>query len=102
MGAIEIVYIPSNEEDEQIQCKAPSSEKHDAWLTLGFDAVICETLKAHFKYNHTPSLIFVNQDADVLYSNGIISVTIDDPSQVAEKLMVKYHKNRITEHLRES
>lgn len=96
---MEVVYIPNI---ENVDDSLDSAEKHGDWLTLTFDEKHYEILKEHFGINSTPSLIFVNKHSEILCTKGIITVTMEDASETAEKLMEKYHEIRIAKNRRES
>ena len=77
---IEIVYIP---------IKDQKTRKYD-WLSTRYDPDVLQRLKVHFKLDfnkNIPILIFVNHYAEILDANGIIGVTNDNPSELAEQLL---------------
>ena len=92
---MKIIYIAVNDEKEEyIQRIGKAHGDWTDWLSLRYDSAIHETLMRRFGIDKTPSLVFVTTDGKVLDGHGLLTISMNDGSDVAEHLMLKCRQKR--------
>ena len=99
---IEIVYAPTVHIDEYPDHKSDLREAHGDWLSIKYDDTISDTLMMYYDIDGIPSLIFVNQHAEVLDGNGLASIMTKEPDDVVTEVMLMYRQNTMKHRLHDS